>query len=73
MPFSQIITPFLSDRVQKTVLHICVSFVTFHLNEGKEVGRDKVQIKEDRKHIPYNYIFENGRKFTNLDINFGIN
>ena len=30
MPFSQIIPPFLSHRVQKTVLYICVSFAISH-------------------------------------------
>ena len=30
MPFSQIIPPSLSHRVQKTVLHICVSFAVSH-------------------------------------------
>ena len=30
MPFSQIISPSLSHRVQKTVLYICVSFAVSH-------------------------------------------
>ena len=30
MPFSQIIPPYLSHRVQKTVLYICVSFAGSH-------------------------------------------
>ena len=29
MPFSQIIPPSLSHRVQKTVIYICVSFAVF--------------------------------------------
>ena len=34
MPFSQIIPPSLSHRVQKTVLYICVSFAVSHTRDG---------------------------------------
>jgi len=39
MPYSQIIPPSLSHRVQKTVLYICVSFAVLHTDGiGREVG-----------------------------------